>query len=94
MLYAIPDRRLANARRLALGDIFATVHSDDSDITGVLLFDLPQLREDVNAVDSAIGPEVEQDDFATQLRQCEWVALRVDPVESRREIWSANARQL
>lgn len=94
MLYPVPDRSLANARGFALGDIFAAVHSDDSDITGILPFDLPQLRKDVNAVDSAVSPEVEQDDFAAELRERERGTVRVDPVESRWEFGRANTRQI
>ena len=34
--------------------------------SSVFLFQTLQIRNDVNAVDAAVGPEVEQDNFALQ----------------------------
>jgi len=49
----------ANTGSLALRDIFAAMYSDHHDVIRKPLFDLPQLRKDVNAVYSAIRPEIE-----------------------------------
>ena len=48
-------------------------------------FELPQLRKDVQAVDSAEGPEVEQDQLAAQVAEGER-APGVEPVGVGREI--------
>jgi hypothetical protein len=40
------------------------VDADDDEALGVALFELPQLRQAVKAVDSTEGPEVEQDQLA------------------------------
>ncbi len=56
-------------------DIFAVflrvelgrVDADDDDLVGVLLFQLGQVGQRVNAVDAAERPEVEDDDLAAQV---------------------------
>jgi hypothetical protein len=44
--------------------ILTAVYADNHQLRCKLFFQLPQLRKYVNAVDSPIGPEVEQGDFA------------------------------
>lgn len=76
-----PDRGVTNARRLALGGVFAAMDTDDGDLIGVPRFELPQLQEDVHAVDSAIGPEVQQQQLAAEVRERALLAAGVNPVE-------------
>jgi hypothetical protein len=49
------------------------------------LLELPDPREQVEAVDSAVRPEVEDDDLAAQVGDAEW-ALDVEPVKSLQEL--------
>jgi hypothetical protein len=58
------ERRFEYPGRFPLCDIFSTVNSDDDDVVRISLLDLPQLRKNVDAVDSAIGPEIEENDLA------------------------------
>lgn len=67
------------------------MYSDDRYIVRVLLFDLPQLREDVQAVDSAIGPEIQKDYLAPKPFQRERFSTGMNPVEARRKFRRANA---
>ncbi|MDQ6770494.1 MAG: hypothetical protein M3Z54_10970 [Gemmatimonadota bacterium] len=90
----IAKRCLVNPGRLALGDIFSAVDSDYYHIVGVLFFDLPQLRKDVQAVDSAVRPEIQKDYPATKAFHCKRVSTGVNPVEARRKFRRANAGQL
>jgi hypothetical protein len=94
MLNAIADGSLPNTRGLALRDIFSAVDSHDSDFVGILILDLPQLRKDVNTVDSAIGPEIQQYYSSAKLRQRERGAVGVNPVKARWEVRGSNARQI
>ena len=66
---------------------------DDDDVVRIPLLDLPQLRKDVNAVDSAIGPEIEENDLATQILDAQLLTTRVNPVEARREVRGSDARK-
>ena len=60
-------RRGGDVGRHALGAELAGVHADDDQLIRVALFQLPQLRQYVDAVDSAVSPEVEQHQLAAQL---------------------------
>lgn len=91
MAYLIPQRSLTNPGRIALGDIFAAMNSDDDDVVGELLFNLPQLRKNVNTVYSAVSPEIEKDHLAPQLCQCERFSTSVNPVEARRKLGCTDA---
>src|SRR5699024_8164821 len=53
--------------------------ADDDEFLGVLLLERAQLVEDVEAVDAAEGPEVQQDDLAAQVRQGQLLAAGVHP---------------
>jgi hypothetical protein len=59
-----------------------------------LLLDLPQLRKNMNAVDSAIRPEVEQDHVSAQLGQTKRIPTSVKPVEALWEFRRANPRDI
>jgi len=57
------------------------VHPDDHQLVGVLLFEAHQVGNDVNAVDAAVRPEIEQHHLAPQLGKRER-PVDVDPVET------------
>ena len=61
------------------------VDSDYDHLGGVLLFQFPQLRKHVHTVNSTVGPEVQDDDLALEVAECER-AFGVQPVEARREL--------
>src|SRR3989442_11124709 len=70
---------------LPLAQELRRVHTDDGELLAPLALELPQLRKDVQAVDSAEGPEVEQDQLAVQVAEGER-APGVEPVGVGREI--------
>jgi hypothetical protein len=70
------------------------VDADHHDITLVLIFDLPQLRKNVDAVYSAIRPEVEKHDFAPKTRERDAVAASVNPIETSWKLRRANAGKI
>ena len=76
---------LADARRLPLRDVFATVHADDHDVPRESALELPQLREDVQAIDSAVRPEIQQDHFAAEGIQRQRSPTRIYPIEVGRK---------
>ena len=92
VLDLVAQGRLANPGRLALRDIFAAMHSDHDQVGRKPLFDLPQLRKDVNAVYSAVRPEIEEDNFASQTFQCEGMAIGVYPIEARWKFGRSHSR--
>jgi hypothetical protein len=90
MSRAEPDRRLADAVSDALRQVLAAVHSDDRDVPRVLLLELPQLRKYVDAVDSAVRPEVEEEQLPAEVGEREATAAGVDPVHVGREVGRAD----
>src|SRR5579863_5667242 len=87
-----PQRRLANPRRLTLGDELAAGDPDDRQLPRKPSFELPQLREYVNAIDSAVGPEVEEDDLSLPRIKGRRLTTRIDPVEPRRKLGRPDPR--
>ena len=85
---------MSDSLRVALGDELATVHTHDRQLVRKPLFELPQLREDVDAVDSAVGPEVQNRDLSTQIGDGEGSSVGVDPVETRGKVGRSNDWQL
>jgi hypothetical protein len=55
------------------------VHAHDDELVAVLLLDRAQLVEDVQAVDAAEGPEIQDDNLAPQLRERHAAAAGVQP---------------
>ena len=81
---------MPNAVGYPLSMIFPAMNSNYNDLGFEPFFQLPQLRKYVNAVDSPIGPEVEQEDLAPQIGQSERAVFGVYPVQVRWEIGGAN----
>jgi hypothetical protein len=59
------------------------------EFVGKVLFDFRQLRKQMQAVNSAIRPEIEDNDLAAQIRQGEW-PVGVVPLKIGREFGRAN----
>lgn len=76
-----PYRCIPYSRGDSLSVKLAALYTYYDELPRVLRFELPQLREYVNAVDSPIRPEVEQDDLASQIGKPELLPARMDPVE-------------
>ncbi len=64
------------------------MNPDDDQFVDKRAFELPQLREDVVTVDSAGGPEVEQDQLAAQVGQRQ--RSGVEPLQIERELRSSD----
>ena len=58
-----------DALSLPLGDELRRVYADDDELPAPLPLEPPHLRKDVQAVDSAVGPEVEQDQLAAEIAE-------------------------
>jgi hypothetical protein len=54
---------VANPVSDSLGVILTAVNPDYDKLALILRFELPQLRENMDTVDSAIGPEVQKNYF-------------------------------
>ena len=67
MLDLVTHDRLADALGIVLGIELAGMHADDNHVVGIRLFQLLELRQNVHAVDAAVGPEIENDEFAAQV---------------------------
>ena len=87
---AQPNGGIADVRGLPLRRVLAAVNANHGEIVRKLLLELPQLREDMDAVDSAIGPEVQQQHPPAKVSEREPSSAGVDPVERIGEIGSAN----
>jgi hypothetical protein len=72
------DRR-GERDRVRLVHELRGVHADDHEDVAVLLLERAQLVEDVQAVDAAERPEVEDHDLAAELREGHVAAAGVEP---------------
>ena len=87
MRYLVALHDVAEVLGLAFVGELRRVHADDHELVGVLLLEALQIREDVDAVDAPIGPEVQEDDLPLQVVQGQRRG-RVDPVEAGGEVRS------
>ena len=71
--------------------VLAAVHADDDKRVCEFLFELPQLRKNVNAVDSTVRPEIEQDDFPPQVDEPQRSVPCVNPIQIRWEFRRPNS---
>jgi hypothetical protein len=85
-----PQCRVADPGGDTLRVILAALNSYYNELIGVLRLELPQLREYMDAVDSPIGPEVEQHDLTPQVGEVKLPSSSVNPVEIVRKIRCAN----
>jgi hypothetical protein len=66
------------------------MNTDYNELCCKPFFELPQLRKDVNAVDSPISPEIEEQDLAAKIGYTERATSCMNPIERRRKIRCAN----
>ena len=71
MVHAVALHRRDQGVRVGLVDELGRVDADDDQLIGVRLLDRAQLVEDVQAVDAAERPEVEQHEAAAQVAEVE-----------------------
>lgn len=93
MVQSKPEHGISDARRSALGVIFPAMDTKDYEFLTISFFELPQLRKYVDAVDSAVGPEIEQHDSSTQITEMDRAVGRIDPVEIVGKLGSSHRRQ-
>jgi hypothetical protein len=74
-------RCIADSRCDSLSVILATRDADYDELARILRFELPQLREYMDAVDSPICPEIQKHDFASQIGKPKLLSACVNPVE-------------
>lgn len=86
-------RCIANSGRHPLSVILAALNSDYDKLAGIFLFELPQLREYMDAVDSAIGPEIQEYDFASQIGETKLFSACMNPVEIVRKLGCPHCRR-
>jgi hypothetical protein len=84
------NRRIANPPCYSFSVVLAAVYADDDERICEFLFELPQLRKNVNAVDSTVRPEIEQDDFSPQIDQPQRMVACVNPIQVCREFRRSN----
>jgi len=79
VVHLVALHRRGHGGRVGLVFELGRVDADGHQDVGVLLLERAQLGQDVQAVHAAEGPEVEQDDLATQVGQRELAATGVQP---------------
>ena len=84
------QRGIPNVVGDALLGVFAAVHTDDRDPRSVSFLELPQLRKNMDAVDSAVGPEIEKEQFAAEVGERQTTSTGVHPIERIWKIGGAN----
>lgn len=66
--------------------ILSTVNADYDQLRRIPQLELPQLRENMKAVNSPIGPEIEQNYFPSQVGELERPSARMHPVDVVRKL--------
>ena len=85
MLDLVPEDRLADVLSGLLSVELGRMDAYHCQLAAVLLFQFPQLRKYVHAVDSTVRPEVQHHQLPTKLSQ-RHRPLRVEPVEPSRKL--------
>lgn len=86
MLCPEANRSVPDTLRHTLGMILTALYANDYQLLRVSRFELPQLREYVYAVNSTVGPEIEQNYLATQVRQPQCTTACVHPIQTFRKL--------
>jgi hypothetical protein len=60
--------------------------TDDNQSFGILLFESPQLRKDMGAVDSTVGPEIQNHNLASELFHRQRT-VGIDPLQGIGKFW-------
>ena len=79
MLDVIPHDRIGDVVGIFFGRELRRVDADDDDLVGIGLFELLEFREDMHAVDAAVGPEVDHHPLAAQVLEPDR-AGRIEPL--------------
>ena len=87
MFEPVAKNDLADVVGIAFIVEFGRVNADHHEFLGKLRFEPLEIGDDVNAVDAAVRPEVEDDDLAAQLLEGQR-PVGVEPIESGRELGS------
>ncbi|OPY90386.1 MAG: hypothetical protein A4E73_02523 [Syntrophaceae bacterium PtaU1.Bin231] len=87
-----PHERPADGRGFPLGSVLGRVYGDDGEFRGVLVFQPPQVSQDVHAVDAAGGPEIQDNDLAPQIRERKR-PLDIEPLQAPGEFGRIGARR-
>lgn len=74
-------RCVANSRRDTLRMILSTVNAYYYQLRWIPQLELPQLREYMDAVNSPIGPEIQQNDFSAKIGELECLSAGVHPID-------------
>ena len=94
MCSAEAQARVADVRRDAFLRELSAVNADDGNFRRVFLLELPQLRKDMDAVDSAIGPEIEEQELTAKVGEGKFPTAGVDPLQGVGKIRRANRRRV
>lgn len=76
-----PDRRIPDPAGYSLRVKFSALNSNDYELLLKPRFELPQLRKYMDAVYSAISPEIEKHCFPAQVGETQSAATGMNPVE-------------
>jgi hypothetical protein len=90
VLHAVAQDDAADVLRLLLVLELRGVDADDDELVGVFLFQPLEVGDDVDAVDAAVSPEVQEHDLAAQGGERERT-LRVQPAAVARQLRRAHA---
>ena len=74
-------RRVLYARCYSLSVILAALNADDDQVGSKPRFELPQLRKYMDAVDSPISPEIEENGLSAKVDETKRLAAGVNPVD-------------
>src|SRR5678809_493376 len=89
---AVAKHRVTYAFQCALGGELRTVDADDDELARKSVLETAQRLQRLQTIDVGIGPEVQNDESATQLRQRQ-LTIHVQPRDAGRiEVRRANRR--
>ena len=87
MLEPVAKDDLTDVVRVAFILEFGRMHADHHEFIGIFCFQPFEIGNHVDAVDTAVGPEVENHDLAPQLLEGQGT-VGVEPIQSGRELGS------
>src|SRR5215510_7314749 len=65
------------------------MYANHNQLIRILGLELLEIRNHMHAVDAAVGPEIEENDFSFETRECNRV-VRVQPGNTSLQLWSVN----
>jgi hypothetical protein len=88
MIELMPLHGRPQVLAFAFGRKLGGVNADHDQFVRECVFEVPQLRDDVVAIDSAVGPKVENDDLAAEVGHRQ--RLGVEPLQPGRKLRRPN----